>query len=112
MLKEDKEMLFDSIALILSCITIILFWQNTVLTTVILLILIICTFIYNSKQDKIYFIIVAIAATIVESITIITGAWIYSTQNIASVPIWIPLYWGLGAITMKNIYLIIKKKIK
>jgi len=112
MIKESTNILLDSILLILGCITIILFWKNTILTTIILLIIVICMFIYNSKKDKIYFILVAIAATIVESITIMTNAWIYSTQNIINVPLWIPLYWGLGAIIMKDIYLIIKKKIK
>ncbi len=112
MIKESTKILLNSIALVLSCITIIFFWKNTILTTIMLLIIVICTFVYNSKKDKIYFIIVAIATTIVESITIMTGAWVYSTQNIIDVPIWIPLYWGLGAIIMKDIYLIIKKKIK
>ena len=112
MIKERKRILLDLLSLMVGCITIIIFWQYTTLISIILLIISVSTFFYNSKSDIIYFIIVAISATIIEAITISTGAWIYSVRNVVNVPIWIPLYWGLGALTMNNIHLLIKNKVK
>lgn len=65
--------------------------------------------IKTTKADILFFVIIGLSATFVESLTISSGAWIYSTQHTSIVPIWIPLYWGIGGTVMKDIYLFLRK---
>lgn len=95
---------------LLASATIALFWKDTLLVSILLLIL---AFFINFKSSKIeifFYLIVAVLATIVESITISTGAWIYTNQHILNFPIWLPLYWGMGGVIMKDVYLILMEK--
>jgi len=110
-MKENIKQISNLIILLLTVITVIFLWTNIILTTFIILGLVIIMFIYNSKKDKIYFIAMAISGAIVESIMISTGAWVYSTQNLVNIPYWIPFCWGIGAIIMKDAYLVINKKL-
>src|SRR6056297_1083670 len=109
MKKIIKKLLLDFTLLCLAMFTILLFWKNTLLTTIILVIITIGMLVKFNKTDRLFFIIISLSATIFESITISTGAWIFSTQQILIVPLWIPLYWGMGGIVMKDIYLLLKE---
>jgi hypothetical protein len=90
--------------------SIVLFWKNTVLISTILLVLAILINIKSNKKEIIYFISIAILATIVESIAISTEAWIYTNKHILNFPLWLPLYWGMGGVVLKDIYLILTNK--
>jgi len=110
MKKTIKRLLLDLIVLVFAMLTIIFFWKNTLLTTVFLVILSIALLIKTSKTDILFFAIISISATFIETITISSGAWIYSTQHLFIVPLWIPLYWGIGGTVMKDIYFVLKEK--
>lgn len=62
----------------------------------------------SKTYEIIYFLVISVLASIVESFVISSGAWIYSTQNLMNLPVWIPLYWGIGGIALKDVYLILK----
>jgi hypothetical protein len=105
MKKVTKRLIFDSILLILSTFIITFLWEKTILTAILLFIVSICILIKTGKSNMIFFVIIGIAATLIESLSIMTGAWIYSTQNIIGMPFWILLYWGIGGIAIKDLYL-------
>ena len=100
------------VCVLLASATIALFWQNTLLISILLTLLSILINLKSSKIEVAFYFIVAILATIVESITISTGAWIYTDQHILNFPIWLPLYWGMWGVVMKDVYLIICEKNK
>lgn len=106
-----KTYLWRYLCLALASISIFLFWQNTSLTLILMVIFSVLVNVGAKTHEIVYFVAVSILASIVESITISSGAWIYTTQNILNLPIWIPLYWGIGGVAMKDIYLILKNKI-
>jgi hypothetical protein len=106
-----KKLTVDFAALTFAMLTIVFFWKNTALTSILLVIISIVLLIKASKIDRLFFAIISISATVIESLTISSGAWIYSTQHIFIVPLWIPLYWGIGGTVMKDIYLFLKEKI-
>ena len=111
-MKEYGMYLFRFLILSIATVVIIFFWQDTVLVTSLLIVLAILINYKSSKKEIILYIIVAVLAPLIESISIITGACIYSNQDIWNVPLWLPLYWGMGGIAIKDTYLIIQKVIK
>jgi len=94
---------------LVASILIATFWQNTVLITILLLILAILINLKSNRLDIIFYIVVAVFATIVESVAMGTGAWTYTQQHVLNFPIWLPLYWGMGGVVMKDLYLVMKK---
>jgi len=104
-----NKLIIDSLVLILSILAIVFFWENTLTTVIILLVLSVCILIKTTKKEILFFIIIATLATLVESFTIFSGAWVYSSQQLILVPIWLPLYWGIGGLIIKDIYLFLKK---
>ena len=106
--KTSKKLLVDLAVLLLAMLTIIFFWKQTITISILLVILSMCMLVKTTKIDILFFVIIGMSATIIESLTISSGAWVYSTQHISAVPIWIPLYWGIGGTLMKDIYLFMK----
>ncbi len=111
-MKEYGMYLFRYFILSIATVVIIFFWQDTVLITSILIILAVLINCKSSKKEIILYIFVAVLAPLVESISIITGACVYSHQDIWNVPLWLPFYWGMGGIAIKDTYLIIQKIVK
>ncbi len=97
---------------LVASILIAMFWQNTVLITVLLLVLVVLINLKSNRIDIIFYIVVAVFATIVESVAMGTGAWTYTQQHILNFPIWLPLYWGMGGVVMKDLYLVMKQYFK
>jgi hypothetical protein len=112
MIKRLKRTIVDFFLLILAMLVIIFLWANTILTVVFLFFISIAMLIKTNKTDIMFFIIIGLGATLVESLTISSGAWVYSAQHIGIVPIWIPLYWGIGGTVMKDIYFLLKEIIE
>lgn len=108
MKKTMNRLMIDFGLLTIAMLTIFFFWKNTLVTTISLVIISIFMLIRASKADILFFFAIAAGATIFETLTISSGAWVYSTQHIFIVPLWIPLYWGMGGTMMKDIYLLIR----
>ena len=97
---------------LLASVLIAFYWKNTVLITILLLALALLINLKSKKLDIIFYITVAVFATIVESVAMGTGAWTYTQQHILNFPIWLPLYWGMGGVVMKDLYLVMKHYFK
>lgn len=97
---------------LIASLLIAMFWENAVLTTAILFVIAILINLNSNKTDIIFYIVVAIFATIVESVAMGTGAWTYTQQHILNFPIWLPLYWGMGGVVMKDLYIVMKNYFK
>lgn len=94
---------------LIASILIAIFWQNTVFITILLLVTAILINFKSNKLDIVFYITIAIFASLVESVAISTGAWSYTDQHVLNFPIWLPLYWGMGGVVMKDLYLVMKK---
>jgi hypothetical protein len=103
-----KKFLGDLGLLLLATLSIRLFWKQTFLITLLLLTLSAIILFHTNKTEKIFFVLMGITATIIEAITIATGAWTYNSTHIYNVPLWIPLYWSIGGIVIKDIYQVIQ----
>lgn len=103
--------LWRLICALTASLLISLYWENVFLITILLIIMAILINIKSEKIDIIFYILVAVFATIVESVAMMTGAWVYTQQHILNFPIWLPLYWGMGGIVMKDLYLVMKQYI-
>lgn len=111
-MKTYREHIYRYCILLIATASIVFFWENTILITFLLLALAILINIKSSKREILFYVLVSVLATLVESTSIMTGAWVYSHQHILNFPIWLPLYWGMGGIAMKDTYLILNKIIK
>ncbi len=98
--------------LLLATLSIIFTWENTVFITSLLVLLAVLINVKSTMKEKVFYVVVSILATLVESSSIATGAWVYSHQQVLNFPIWLPIYWGMGGIAMKDTYLIIQKVVK
>lgn len=92
---EWKNILFNSIFAIFTLLIVVLFNQEIIYATIILLIISIIGLIkWKSKITFTIFIITAISGPIAEMIAIYFGAWNYTSNNILSIPSYLPLVWG------------------
>jgi hypothetical protein len=107
-----KKAAWDFIFLGFATTSIVLFWKNTVLISIILAIIALARLIQADKMDRIFFAVIGIGASIVESVAIMSGAWMYSTRQILNMPSWIILYWGIGGIAINDVYLLLEKRVK
>jgi uncharacterized membrane protein YoaT (DUF817 family) len=98
--------------LLLSTLAIVLFWRNTILVTFLLVAMAVLINLKSKKYEVIYFVTVAVLATILESIAMSTGAWKYPEAHILNFPIWLPIYWGIGGLVMRDLAELIKRKVE
>jgi len=61
-----------------------------------------------TKAEVLLFFSVALLGSVLEAFSMLTGAWAYAHQHILNIPIWLPLYWGIGGILIKDTYLTLK----
>lgn len=111
-IKNQNIYIWRLACVILSTLSITLFWENISLVSTLLVIFAILINIKASKAEIISYIVVSILATLLESLASFSGAWTYSYKHILTFPIWLPLYWGMGGIVMKDTYNLINEIIK
>ena len=107
-----KMFLWRLTCTLVASVLIAMSWQNTVLITVLLFVLAVLINLKSNKLDIIFYVVVAVFATIVESVAMGTGEWTYTQQHILNFPIWLPLYWGMGGVVMKDLYSVMKQYFK
>lgn len=90
-------------------ITIVVAWQNTVVTTLLCAALAIVANYEFSKRRIVMFVTFSLFATILESIAMSSGAWKYTYKHILNFPIWLPLYWGIGGLVIQDVYRVIER---
>jgi hypothetical protein len=106
MRKDGKKLVWRMLVLGIASISIVYFWTEFYLITGLLIILSILVNIFSTKLEILFFIVVAVLATLIESLTVSTGAWVYSEIHLLNFPIWLPLYWGIGGVIIKDVYIL------
>jgi|GEM_PF-4363238 len=106
---QTNKWLWRLCCIVLATLLIRIFWQNSALTFWLLLGLVGLMNLRAEKSELSFFLIVAIIATLLESLAMSTGAWSYSHTQILNFPIWLPLYWGMGGVVMKDTFLAIER---
>ncbi len=100
------------VAYIVSIVSVILFWGDNILLSIILLILSIGILaIWHKKNDLITFFFGVIFGWFSESICIYFGAWTYTNPTYL-VPLWLPILWGVTTVVIRRFNLIIERKFK
>ena len=69
-----KKISIDFILLTLAVLSINFLWKNILIVSIALLIISILILLKSPKKDLIFFIIIAVSAALIESLTILTGA--------------------------------------
>lgn len=97
--KEIKKSLLNFPLALLSLISVSLFWRNSFLLAIILLIIgVLMLLIEKNRNSILVYIAAGIGGAITEMVAIYAGVWVYTEPTIAGVPIWLPLLWGAAAL--------------
>ena len=90
-----------------------LLWSKPyVLALVLIFISTIKLIISKSKEALILFLVVGFSGALAEAIAIFFGTWMYAKLQLFGIPIWLPVLWGLAAITIRNINIEIHSFVK
>jgi len=102
--KLEKELLFDVILFGVSTLFIVLFYQNNVLLSVLLLVAwLFALKFWHKNHDAYFFVVGAIVGPIGEIVAVSFGVWQYANPSFLGIPIWLPLVWGLAVVLIKRI---------
>ncbi len=88
---------------------IVMFWKDTVIVTALSILSAVVANYASTKKDIFVFFSVAFLATVLESVAMSSGAWVYQHKQVLNFPIWLPLYWGIGGLVMRDVYLLIDR---
>ncbi|MBR9702263.1 hypothetical protein GOV13_05075 [Candidatus Pacearchaeota archaeon] len=109
-LREWKNILFDIIIAALTIVIVIKFYENSILTTILVSIIAFIGLIkWKSKLTLILFIIGGLAFGIVEAIVTDYGVWRYNFPDVYGVPIWLFIIWGTTCAFIYQISVEIKR---
>jgi len=91
----NKNILFNALFALLTFFTVILFYENILLTTIILIIIAILGLVrWKSLRTLKIFFLAGIFGTIAEIIAIKMGIWNYEITNFLDIPAWLFIVWG------------------
>lgn len=95
----------------ISALLVIMFWQNNILLTSLLLLLSVLVFVFLWKDKKgiITFLVGAFFGGVMEAICIYFNVWSYSNPTYL-IPMWLPVLWGMTALVLRRFTLIIEKR--
>ena len=76
-------------------------WSKSIFLTIVLLI-ISCLYFLLFKEDKdlYYFLAAAVFGPIGEAVVSANGLWTYHGETIFGIPYWLPLAWGITAVSL------------
>ncbi len=98
-----KTFLYNIFFVSISLTSVLFFWNNPLLLAATLIIVSISMLlVWRSKEDFLLYIICGAWGAIAESIAIYFGVWTYSFPNFIGIPYWLPLLWGITALSVKR----------
>ena len=107
---EVKGLIFNAIFAVLNLLTVIIFYRNIALTTILLFILaIIALFKWKTKNTLIIFLTGGLFGTVAGIIAVNYGVWNYTVANIFGIPSWLFILLGNAAIFIYRLSIEIKK---
>jgi len=105
-----KSLIFEIIVFVVGLAIICLFYENNILTFVLLLLGFIGVItLHPKKHDLLFFFFAFVIGPIGEIVAIHFGVWTYANPSFLGIPIWLPLVWGLAFICIKRFIQIFEK---
>jgi hypothetical protein len=102
--KIKKELILEMCLFCLLIIFAIIFYQNNILLTFLLLVLWgIGMKFWHKREDLAFFFGGAIVPLVGEVACVYFGVWEYANPTLLGIPLWLPLGWGLTAVVIKRI---------
>jgi hypothetical protein len=84
--------------------------MDVIALTLLIFILLIITLRFDYRKDDIYHTISGmILGSIAEIICVYFGVWRYANPTFLGIPLWLPLAWGVGVLSIKRIAVIISE---
>ena len=104
MTKAKIELIFWLLMVVILPTITGLLWGNSLLLTIILILLSGVYFYFRHTREDLYFYFIAlIVGPFGETIAIKLGAWYYAQPEFFGIPLWLPVLWGLSGIVLKNL---------
>lgn len=95
----------------LALAVVALWWNEPNLTTLILGLLVLGMFALSPRRTTLAaFLIGAIGGPLSEVVAVHFGAWSYADAQFFGIPVWLPLIWGLAAVTFTKPVLLLAHK--
>lgn len=60
---------------------------------------------WHTRSDLVFFFLSLVLGPLAEGVAIAAGAWAY-TRPLWLIPVWLPLLWGIAALTLRRIALV------
>jgi len=101
---EFRDILFGLVFFGIIIVTMSALWQNSIL----LLFVLACEWLttltfWRNKRDISIVVLGIIFGAVGESICAFFGAWTYNNPDIAGIPFWLPLAWGMAVLFVSKI---------
>jgi uncharacterized membrane protein YoaT (DUF817 family) len=104
-MSKNNSFLFTSILATISLTIVAFIWKyNLILFIALSILATLMLLIERSKQEVKTFAFCAIFGAVSEYVAISYGAWTYGNPNLFSIPIWLPLLWGISSIYIIRVY--------
>ena len=104
-LNRSHKILLSFVALGIVVTLVSAFWRNNGLLFLTLLAAsaVLLLLSGNRRRDIVPFVAGALLGPIMEAVVIRTGAWQYAHPTAFGIPVWLPLLWGLTALSLVRI---------
>lgn len=103
---NTRKLVISLASIIAGIIAVSLFWRNTQLLIIVVLILAVIKHILTPiKHEVLMFLIMGFIGAGGESIIMhLSGAWAYTSPQLLNIPLWLPFLWGLAGIVSISLY--------
>jgi hypothetical protein len=83
--------------------TVSALWPRSLLLTAVLVLgSIVMLALQRDAEEYVLYGVAAVTGAIAEVVAIYYGAWQYTAPDVAGIPYWLPVLWGMAAIAMKR----------
>ena len=107
---QKREIIREFLILSLCLFLVILFCQNNILTLILLTTLYITrTIFWYKPRDHTLFFVGGLIGTIIELVLTTVGIYNFANPTFFNLPIWIPISWAIGSLTVMKIVLVFIK---
>jgi len=104
-MSRNKNFVITCIFATISLLSVALIWNhNSILFAILIFSAILMLLIEKSKNEVKTFIFCSISGAAAECVAISFGAWTYKNPNFFTIPIWLPLLWGISSIFIIRVY--------
>ncbi len=108
-----SKFIINLILALLTMVFTLIFWQNTLLLIVLLVLIGIAMYIINPQKISIWvYMITIIFGPLSEIIAMRSGAWFYADPYILGIPLWLPFVWANTGLFILNTSDFIRTSIK